>query len=432
MNLKTALFLSLFLIFAQAKKPSELFSQIDKSKKSLQITTNQTNAMSKQLREIAKKIKKLNNEILEYDKKLDKLDKNLQIQQQKYNNAKAEIESINNIINELDNDIEMKNREFARLISKQLGSVIAKNKTIDRDEKSVVLKEFLEKYKEYNQQELLKISRNIEQKTELKKSLLSKKAKIAKGIRDVKKQKAIYLREKKKRQELLKKLAKEEKLYQKKLKQTLKKQTLIRLTLAKLNLLQEEAAKEAKKRELELKRRIKELKRLKLANKKARKKALQEGKEVEYKVATINGVKQVGSSYSVGSIAKYRGPKTIPPLKSPRVIRPFGTFVDPIYKIKTFNDSMVLSSAIGDNRVYNVLNGEVSFVGRNAMLGKFVIVKHANNLHTIYADLSKISPFIKVGAKVRKGTVIGKVKKKLIFEATKNGKFINPKRLINI
>jgi len=432
MRLKTFLVLSLIFVAIYAQKPSELFSQINKSKKSLQATKNQTNAMSKQLRLIASKIKKLNNEILEYDKKLDKLDKDLQIQQQKYNNAKAEIESINNIINELDNDIEKKNREFARLISKQLGSIIAKNKTIDRDEQSVILKEFLEKYKEYNQQELLKISRNIEQKTELKKSLLAKKAKIAKGIKDVKKQKAIYLREKKKRQELLKKLAKEEKLYQKKLKQTLKKQTLIRLTLAKLNLLQEEAAKEAKKRELELKRRIKELKKLKLANKKARRKALQEGREVEYKVATINGVKQVGSSYSVGAITKYRGPKTIPPLKAPRVIRPFGTFIDPIYKIKTFNDSLVLSSSIGDNRVYNVLNGEVSFVGRNAMLGKFVIVKHDNNLHTIYADLSKISPFIKVGAKVRKGTVIGKVKKKLIFEATKNGKFINPKRLINI
>ena len=66
------------------------------------------------------------------------------------------------------------------------------------------------------------------------------------------------------------------------------------------------------------------------------------------------------------------------------------------------------------------------------MLGKVVVIAHAHKLHTVYAGLSKISPFIRNGVKVKKGAVIGKVKSKLIFEATKNSKYINPLRLISL
>jgi murein DD-endopeptidase MepM/ murein hydrolase activator NlpD len=66
------------------------------------------------------------------------------------------------------------------------------------------------------------------------------------------------------------------------------------------------------------------------------------------------------------------------------------------------------------------------------MLGKVIVVAHGGELHTVYAGLSKISPIIKVGSRVKKGTVIGKIKRKLIFEATKNSKYINPIRLIRL
>jgi len=181
-------------------------------------------------------------------------------------------------------------------------------------------------------------------------------------------------------------------------------------------LIKEDTAKEAKRREAELKKRIRELKNLKFASSKT--------KSVK--------VKQYSSSYSGTNVYKYRGAKTIAPLKSSKVIKRFGTFIDPIYKIKSHSDSLTLTSRSRDRRVFNVLNGEVSYIGKNSMLGKIIVIKHSNGLHTIYADLDKFSPFLKVGSKVKKGTVIGKVKRKLIFEATKNGKFINPIRLINL
>jgi murein DD-endopeptidase MepM/ murein hydrolase activator NlpD len=428
---RLALVIALLTASMVAKNPKDLFKELESSKNSLNAANKEKINVNKQLQKIAKRIKKLNSEILEYDKKLDKLNIYLKREQEKYNSAMAEVNSINSAIKSLDRDIDNKNREFAKKISKSLGVVVAQDKSGEKDEKSVILKEFYDKYKLHNQEEILKISKNIEQKKRLKETLIQKRDKIYASINDIKKQKKIYQKKKRERKALLKKLDKEEQKYSKKLKNIFKKQALIRLTLAKLNILKEESAKEAKRKQIELKKRIRELKSLKLANKKERVRALKEGRAVNYNIARISSVKQRSSSYTRANITSYNGPKTRPPLRAPRVIKPFGTFVDPIFKIRSFNDSVTLVSGIGDKRVYNVLNGVVSYVGKNSMLGKFVIIKHQNNIHTIYADLDVISPFVKVNKRLKSGAVVGKIRRKLIFEATKNGKFINPKRLIN-
>ena len=418
---KIAFFLLLISITIDAKtSPSELFKQIKESKNSLASTAQEKTVTNKQLRAIAAKIKKINAEIAVYNEKLSKLDSFLSSEEKRYQDSMAEIKGINSLVKELDKDIEAKNREFAKKVSQQLGGVIAQNRSGEKNEKSVVMKEVYDRYKNYNQQELLKLSRNIEQKNALKKNLLARRDAIAKNIKDVQKQKELYLKEKNEKQKLLKKLAVEEKKYSKKLKSIFRKQTVIRLTLTKLKLLKEDAVNAAKKREQELKKKIKELKKLRFS------------KNNPTRTVTINRVKQYGSSYTNSNVYYYRGAKTISPLKSAKVIKPFGTFIDQIYKIRSHSDSVTLISKVGDNRVYNVLNGEVAYIGENSMLGKLVVIKHNNGLHTIYADLSKFSPFIKVGSRVKKGSIIGKVKRKLIFEATKNGQFINPVRLINL
>ncbi len=416
---KLALLSIPFFVLLNAKpNPSELFSKIKESKHSLVSTQKEKSVTHKQLQVIANKIKQLKDEIEKYDKKIYELNGILGNANKKYQDAMAEIKGIDNIVKSLDKDIEKKTKEFAQKVSMQLGGVVAQNKTAQKDEKSVVLKEVLDRYKNYNQQELLKLSRNIEQKNALRKNLLKRRDDIAKSIKDVNAQKKLYEKEKAQKSKLLKKLALEEKLYSKRLREIFRRQTVIRLTLTKLNLIQEETAKEAKRREIELKKRIRALRHSRHSN--------------TTKVAVVDGVKQYGTSYSLDNIYKYRGVKTIAPLKSAKLIKNFGTFIDPIYKIKSHSDSVTLISKSSDRRVYNVMNGEVSYIGENSMLGKLVVIKHSNGMHTIYADLNKFSPFLKVGAKVKKGSIIGKVKRKLIFEATKNGKFINPTRLINL
>ena len=410
----------LILTFLNASSPKELFSKIKESKNSLSTTNKEKVITNRQLQNIADKIKKKELEIAVYDKKLKELDKFIKEEQNRYKESVAEIQGIENMVKELDKDIEARKKEFARKLSKQLGTVVAKNRSGQKDEKSVVLKEVYSRYKDYSQQELLKLSKNIEQKKVLRDNLLKRKEEISKKIEGVKLKKRIYKKEKAQKQKLLAKLSRDEKKYSNKLKEIFKKQTIIRLTLAKLNILKEDAAQEAKKRELELRKRIKHLKNIKFADRKSE------------SIKNLNGVKQYGSSYLASNIYKYRGAKTIAPLKKPKVLKRFGTFIDPIYKIKSHSDSLTLISGLGDKRVYNVLNGEVVFKGKNAMLGKLIIIKHNNGLYTVYADLDKFSPFIKKGSKVKKGIVIGKVKRKLIFQATKNGALINPARLIKI
>jgi septal ring factor EnvC (AmiA/AmiB activator) len=414
------LFLSFGVLLFSAS-PKELFKKIEESKSSIAVSNKEKSALSKQLKRTAKKITKLEKEVAALDEKLKKINSSLKKEEAKYQEAQREIRSINTMLKELDKDITARKKEFAKKLSKQLGSVIAQNKIKQKSEKSVVLEEVYSHYKNYNQAELLKLTRNIEQKSALRENLKKRRDAIEKSIKNVKAQKDVYKKESKIKRQLLAKLAKEEKKYSKRLKAIFRKQTILRLTLTKLNLIQEDAAKAAKKRELELKKRIRRLAKLNLSKKgKGGSRAVRESHTLD------------DSSYITSNIAKYRGVKTIAPLKDPKVLKSFGRFKDPIYHMQSFSDSVTLASKSGDKRIFNVLNGEVIYIGPNNMLGKMIVVKHNNGLHTIYADIDKFSPFIKKGSMVKKGTVLGKVKRKLIFEATKSGKFINPLRLINL
>lgn len=151
------------------------------------------------------------------------------------------------------------------------------------------------------------------------------------------------------------------------------------------------------------------------------------------RVANINKkIKQYGSSYQESRVAKYHGARTIAPLENAYVKRKFGNYTDPVYNIKIFNESIVLGTKSDNSQVKNVLNGEVVFVNETAVLGKVIIVKHAGNIHTIYAHLSQIAPTIKVGSIIKKGYVIGRISGDLTFEVTQANHHINPLELITL
>ncbi len=112
------------------------------------------------------------------------------------------------------------------------------------------------------------------------------------------------------------------------------------------------------------------------------------------------------------------------------VKRRFGDYIDPIYKIKIFNESVVLASTKADATVKSVLNGKVIFAKDTASLEKVVIIENSDEIHTIYAHLSKIAPTIQVGQKIKKGYVIGRVENDLTFEVTQKNYHIDPLELI--
>ena len=142
-------------------------------------------------------------------------------------------------------------------------------------------------------------------------------------------------------------------------------------------------------------------------------------------------MRKIGSSAKGIKISKYNGSKTIAPLKSYTITKKFGKYYDKVYKMELFNESISLKTKKQNAKVFSVFKGRIVYAKKNAgLLENVVIVKHNGNLHTIYSHLDKISPTLKVGKWIPKGYVVGRVNGTLLFQATKNNKYINPSKLI--
>jgi len=421
-----------------ALQASQTVKKIEESKKSLESTEAKKKRMSRQISKLAESIKKTEQDLARLQKALDRLEKQKREGETRYAGTLKRIEGLDGQIARLDGDIRRRHREFIRLLTDQFSTIVAMRQMNRRSERGVILEEFYERYKEANDRELKKLKTSIDRSRRSKQKLMLMRASLKRSIAKTIALRDLYTIKKKKSQKLLKKLAQEEKQYRKRLQQIISRQNALRQTLARLNILRKEEIEEAKRREAErraeLARRARKLERMRRAKAQERAQARAEGREVDYSAPRLEEekVKQVGSSYQKERVARYRGPRTISPVKGARLVKRFGTYVDPIYKIKIFNDSITLKAPYSDATVRTVLNGKVVYVGENSMLGKVVIVQHSNGLHTVYAGLSKISPLIKTGTRIRRGTAVGKIRRKLIFQATQNSKLINPTRLIRL
>jgi murein DD-endopeptidase MepM/ murein hydrolase activator NlpD len=417
-------------------------SQIKNSKTTLQEALEQTEQKNQKLEQIAKAIRRAELESIAINKVLDRLEKEQKKSETIYKSAKVSIDKYGGKIHELDTTIKGRYEAFIGLLSDQF-ALIAAMKTIDRPTiHSVIQREIYEKYKEKNNKDLAKLKAKIDGSKHAKAKLVTRQNIIKKSIQSIMAKRELYRKKKEEKTALLAQLAKKEEEYRAQIKEIMQRQDLLRQTLAKLNILRKGEIAEAKRveaqRREELKRKTAELKQMRQAQAMEVKQAKAEGRAVTYVTPRIvaptatGSVKQYGSSYQANNIQVYRGARTISPLAHARVSKKFGTYIDPIYKIKIFNDNVVLRASKTGAKVRNVLNGKVVYVGQNSMLGKVVIVEHAKRIHTIYAALDRISPMLHTGSRVKKGIIIGRVKRKLIFQATQNSKYINPLRLIRL
>jgi murein DD-endopeptidase MepM/ murein hydrolase activator NlpD len=418
-------------------------TRIQDSQVTLEETDSQKKQMNKQLEIIARTIQKAELENIAISKVLDRLEEEKKKSETRYQIAKAAIDQYGGKIQELDTTIRGRQSVFIRLLADQF-ALIAALGAIDRlTVDSVVRQEIYNAFKQKNNHDLESLKVRIDGSKEVKAKLLSQQNQIKESIQAIVAKRELYQKKKEQKTKLLQQLAKKEEEYRAQIKRIMQRQNIMRQTLAKLNILRKEEAAEAKRveaaRRAELKRKTAELKRLRKQQQAKIKRAKAQGRVVPYVAPHLTfsstaagSVRRYGSSYQANNIKAYRGAKTISPIAHARVVKRFGTYVDPIYKIKIFNDNVVLKSSKSGAKVRNVLNGKVVYIGQNSMLGKVVIVEHGNRLHTIYAALNRISPILKNGSRVKKGVIIGRIKRKLIFQATQNSKYINPLRLIRL
>jgi len=440
--MKKIIFLIIYMIYGlQVWATPSTEKKIKNSVMSLDKSVKKQKVVATQLDKIAKDIDRANRENKKLNKKLEKLSQEFNSNKKIYQISKTELNQYNKSLDDINKKLKEKKRQFIEILASQSSIIYAMSQSHEATRESIVMKEAYQLLRKQNDRDLAKLKDQIEQKAIMKRKIISKRTSAKKIIDKITKQKIEYEKKRNIKKDLLKKLSSSEDQYQLKLQKTLDEQTALRSTLAELNILHKKQVEEEKRiiaqqkaaMLAEEKRKKEERRRRRLARKKAR----EEGKKVVYntkkrtKVST-SSVKKIGSSYKRSKIYAYHGGKTISPISGARVVKRFGTYIDPIYKIKIFNQSITLRAPIPNAKVKNVLNGKVVFAGGSSMLGKVVVISHSGKMHTVYAGLSKIAPTIQKGRRIKKGYVIGKVSKKLIFEATKNSKHINPMSLIRL
>ncbi len=438
---KVILIVSFLLLPISIFAVSTTDNKIKKSEKNLQKSEIQQKEESEQLGKIAEDIKKANRDNQALNKKLEVLSQQFGQNEEAYLASKRILIKYDKSLDTISRKIKEKNQIFIETLANQSSVIHAMNQSHDPSRESIVMQEAYQLLKKQNNKELISLKRQIDEKKILKGKIIRKRSSVKKRINTIAKERKEYKKQKAKKQKLLKKLANNEREYRNKLQKTMDKQIALRSALADLNILQKKEVErdhqilkeqkavilaKAKRKEAERKKR-----------EQARAKARKTGQKVVYEAKPETTprkptVKKRGSSYQKNKIYAYRGRKTISPIRGAKVVKKFGTYVDPIYKIKIFNESITLRAPSKDAKVQNVLNGKVVFAGSSSMLGKVVVVSHSGKIHTVYAGLSKIAPNLKKGSKIKKGYVVGKVSRKLIFEATKNSKHINPLKLIRI
>lgn len=434
-------------------------SQIKSSKKTLSATSTAKKKASRQLGKIAKDIKSAEKDVIYLEKKIDELSRSQKKTEKKYEKLKKELITFENDFKQTSQSLEVKQKKFISLLSEQFSIVFAIQQAYEATRESIMLHEVYTAYKKQNTKLLATLKSEIATLKKRKKSKKNLGNKTKKEISRIIKKRDSYAEKKIEKEKLLKTLSVDEEKYNARLGKIVDKQNSLRSTLAKLNILHKQevnearkiaaAKKEAMRLEKQRQRKIRKAKALARAKArkakealrkatteeqriKARKASMEAEKEKKKVYKTSAKVRQINSSYTRSKTHKYRGNQTISPLANARVIKKFGTYVDPIYKIKIFNESITLKSNTSNAKVKNILNGKVVFAGKSSMLGRVVVVAHSRKIHTVYAGLSKIAPTIRVGSKIKRGSVVGKVNDKLIFQATKNSKHINPLKLIKI
>ncbi len=434
--IKFLLIFALLLSFSNANTKS-IDKKISKNKKILEKNKNVTKKKNLQVKILAIQINNQNKELTKLENEIEQ--NNIDIKEHKEQLIKAK-----NILSRLKRNSktlikEKKENEnqIVKIIIDEFSSSIALKLANEESLKELIDSEIYSILSQSSKDEILKLNNSYELINRNKKDNQKRISQINSYIEKRKKKKRKLTKLKERYHNSLLSLEKKHKEYQKELKKTLKKQESLKHLLAKLNIIKKEELEKKRKAEIKKAKRLAALKKKRNKTKKNKRSKesydIKESRNNKYAKDIDLDVRKIGSSTSGVKISRYRGRKTIAPLDSFRVVKKFGKYYDPVYKIELFNESIVLKTKKPQAKVKSIFNGKIVYAKKDAgMLENVVIVQHANGLHTIYSHLDKISPSLKVGRWIKKGYVVGRVNNTLTFQATKNEMHINPKDLFRI
>ena len=383
---------------AKIAKTSSEISSYAKTQEEINKKMNETaEAIIKQRKEIAKqqeRLKELKEELLEKEGSYDENSKELET-------LKGSQESLKKETQELEEELVFTIAQSVSLsiILEEEYSASAES-MMEYEVLELMLQEAKKRIKELNER-FYDNSKNIE-------ALNSKVASLESAIKSIDDKRKELVETQRANESSLKKLEIAKSSYKKKLKEIFNKQDMLKKTLSQLNIIKIDEIKKAQEE--------------------AERAQAFDAKDI-ISESNLPKVKNHGSSYQATKTKSYTGKKTIPPFEPYKITKEYGTYTDPIYGIKVFNESISMQPGEKNAKVKTVFNGKVIFADKTPVLDNIVIVEHDDGLHTIYANLSQIAPDIQKGKRVKKGYTIGRVNDELIFEVTQRSVHINPVRL---
>ena len=363
-------------------------------------------SINKKMAKNAKAILKQKKEILKQKKYLRELKKSLGSKELSYKEDTLQLKELKKEQEKLKVAQEKIEDELTFTIAKSISLSVVLEENKAQTEESIIEVEVISAMLSQTKEEAKLLNEQFYKNSLIVNKVNKRASSLEVAISNIDKKRKNLIETQKKNKKLLSKLEKSKSSYKKSLKKLIKKQDTLKQTLSKLKIIKVDRIKKAKE----------DAQRKKAFAKKSSDKNLPK-------------VKKPGSSYQSVKTKKYRGKKTIAPIQSYTITKKYGTYTDPIYGIKIFNESISMKPKYKNTKVKTVFNGKVIYADKTAVLDNIVIVEHKNGLHTIYANLSQISPNIKKGKKIKKGYTIGRVNEELLFEVTQKSYHINPIRL---
>ncbi|MEY4504037.1 MAG: hypothetical protein RL154_329 [Pseudomonadota bacterium] len=409
------------ILYAAEAPPS--VKAIDKEIKQKDAALNQT---QKEQKKISRSMEEAAKDIIEEQDNLKKLDVQIAGLENEigklnveYTHKSQEISAIEAQKAQLEKESEEIEKRLVAIVAKDLSSSMVISQTDPVNESDIIKADISKSLSKVVSQHVKKLKAEYLEKQKQIKELELKAKNIKGAINTTEKKQTDLEKTKDQKVKLIAKVGDQIKGYRSKLEQLAKEQQQVRATLEQLNILK--------------KQRLAEAKPVPQPKPQAGNTATQPAKMADLDITEndLNSdVKQMGSSYQPTKSAHYAGKKVPAPIEGFTVVKKFGPYVDPIYKIKVHNDSIQMRSSEPDAIVKNILPGKVVYAKNVAALGNVVIVSHDNDLHSIYAHLSKIAPTVKVGNRIEQGGVVGRVERDLTFEVTKDDTPINPLEVI--
>ena len=440
----TKIFFVLFLAANILFSATNIDKKIQQNKENLNTSSQQEKTTNLKIKDLADKIESQNSNIITLEKDIKQINADIDEHQKLLEDAKNKLDELKSKSTELIKEKTSNEEQIVNTIIEEFSISIALKLASENSLQELIDSEIYTLLSQHSKEKVLKLNNNYNALSTNTKSNQKDIDKISSYIQNRQKTKEKLTNLKQKHSSSLVSLEEQHKSYQQELNKVAKQQESLKNLLSELNILKEE---ENKKVEEERRAKLQQL----LAQKKAddKKKSIrqevkeEEQPEQEIQTAEVRNqkyakdlnldVRKIGSSTDGVKIVKYKGISTIAPLKSFKVVKNFGTYYDPVYKIKLFNESIVLKSNEPKAKVVSVLNGKVVYAKKNAgMLENVVIIQHEGGLHTIYSHLDEISPTLVVGKWIKQGYVVGRVDDSLMFQATKDASHIDPKDLFKI